>query len=608
MSKIKEWISGLSIKRKIIYCSYLVIVPILLLITVFFLVRNYEDVRQERKETNRNHIQSLSDSISMVMTDVNNLSTYIAINQEINQILTSDQPEELNRNLRMWQSEDVTQMVEDMMALKGYIKTVAVYPENGVIPYLCCMDSSSYVSDMDLVRETECYQDALAKKGKTTWARMSKGGSEVFFASRTDKVVLYREIYDLAKRNPLGYLVVGIQAEYLQKLCDSVIQSPEEAIFVFNSEGKELVHVGDIDRQTEKALKESDYLGQNYKERSPYLNVDDYEVYTYQVSASSPIICKVVPKINMMDMFQEIISMPLGLLLGVMLGLLPVLLLVSNVVSGPLQKVCVAMGKFRQGDFEQHLEVETKDEVGEVASCFNKMVADIKKLIDQNYVMALKEKESELAALQAQINPHFLYNALDALYWQACDAENEEIAENVYALSQLFRLVLGQGKGIVTIEEEIELVGRYLEIQKMRFNRRMDYDIQVEPELKDYLIPKLILQPFVENAMVHGIGNLKEECRITVTAGRKADQIEFVVQDTGVGMTKEQVEAIWKRQPQEAKGSGYRIGKYAIYNVRERLELRYHGNFSLHIESEVGRGTRVVIRIPMEESGKNEEA
>lgn len=608
MNKIKEWTSGLSIKKKIIYYSYLVIVPILLLISVFFLVRNYGEVRQGRKETNRNHIQSLSDSISLVMTDVNNLSTYIAVNQEINQILTSDQPEELNRNLRMWQSEDVTQMVEDMMALKGYIKTVAVYPENGVIPYLCCMDRSSYVSDMDLVRETECYQDALAKKGKTTWARMTKGGNEVFLASRTDMVVLYREIYDLAKRNPLGYLVVGIQAEHLQKLCNSAIQSPEETIFVFNSEGRELVHVGNIDRQTEKVLKESDYLGQNYKERSPYLNVGDYEVYTYQASASSPIICKVVPKISMMDMFEEIIFMPLGLLLGVLLGLLPVLILVSNVVSRPLQKVCVAMGQFRQGDFEQHLEVETKDEVGEVASCFNMMVVDIKALIDQNYVMALKEKESELAALQAQINPHFLYNALDALYWQACDAENEEIAENVYALSQLFRLVLGQGKGIVTIGEEIELVGRYLEIQKMRFSRRMDYDIQVEPELKDCLIPKLILQPFVENAMVHGIGNLKEECRITVTAGRKADQIEFVVQDTGVGMTKEQVEAIWKRHPQEAKGSGYRIGKYAIYNVRERLELRYHGNFSLHIESEVGKGTRVVIRIPMEESGKKEEA
>lgn len=608
MSKIKEWINGLSIKKKIIYYSYLVLIPILLLICIYFMMRNSEKAEQARRETNMSTIQSLSDNIRLVMTDVNNLSTYIAINQEINQILTSNQPEKLNQDSRMWQNEDMMQMVEDMMALKGYIKTAALYPENGVVPYFNCIDLSTYVSDMNLVRETNAYQDALDKRGKTTWMGVTKGGSEIYLASRTDKVVLYREIYDLAKKKPLGYLVLGISAEHLQDLCSSVLQEPEEAILIFNPQGSELLRQGIVDSQVEKELTSSEYLVQNDEERENYLTVGEYDIYTYQESKRDPIICKVVPKISKMDLFQEIFYMPLGLLLGIMLGLLPVLMFVSNIVSRPLQKVCVAMGKFRQGDFEQHLEVETKDEVGEVASCFNMMVVDIKELIDQNYVMALKEKESELAALQAQINPHFLYNALDALYWQACDAENEEIAENVYALSQLFRLVLGQGKGIVTIEEEIELVGRYLEIQKMRFNRRMDYDITMQPELKDHLIPKLILQPFVENAMVHGIGNSKKDCRITVSAERKGEWIEFVVQDTGVGMTKEQVEAIWKKQPQEAKGSGYRIGKYAIYNVKERLELRYHGNFTLHIDSKEGKGTRVLIRVPVEESGKNKEA
>lgn len=608
MNKIKERISGLSINKKIIYYSYLVIVPILLVICIFFMMRNYKEVKLARQEANMSNIQSLSDSISLVMTDVNNFSTYIAINQEVNQILTSNQPERLNQDTRLWQNEDVMQMVEDMMALKGYIRTVALYPENGVIPYLRCTDFSSYVPDMSLVCETKEYQDALHKKGKITWMSVTKGGSDIYLASRTDKVVLYREIYDLTKKKPLGYLVLGITSEHIQDLCSSAVQGKEETILIFNSEGQELVRQGTRRRQIEKELETSGYLQQNWKEREPYLTVANHEVYTYQASKTSPIICKVVPEVSKMDYFQEIIYMPLGLLLGVLLGLLPVLVFVSNIVSRPLQNVCVAMGKFRQGDFEQHLEVETKDEVGEVASCFNMMVVDIKELIEQNYVMELKEKESELAALQAQINPHFLYNALDALYWQACDAENEEIAENIYALSQLFRLVLGQGKGIVTIEEETELVGRYLEIQKMRFSRRMDYEIKLQPELREWLIPKLILQPFVENAVVHGIGNSRENCKITVSAERKEDWIEFIIEDTGVGMTKEQVEAIWKKRQQETRGSGYRIGRYAIYNVRERLELRYHGNFTLDIESEEGRGTRVLIRIPVGEAGENEEA
>lgn len=119
---------------------------------------------QIRQETNSNKIQSLSDSISLVMEDVKNLSTYIAINQEVNQILSSNQPEQLNQDTGLWKKKDAIQMVEDMIALKGYTKTVAIYPENGVNPYLCCLDYSSYLSDMDLVRDTRSYQDVLEKR------------------------------------------------------------------------------------------------------------------------------------------------------------------------------------------------------------------------------------------------------------------------------------------------------------------------------------------------------------------------------------------------------------------------------------------------------------
>lgn len=607
MRRIKEGLNKLSIKKKIIYYSYLVITPILLLICVIFMVKDYEEAMHLRQETNSNAIQSLSDSISLVMKDVNNLSTYIAINQEVNEILTSNYPELLNQDTRLWQNESVMLMVEDMMALKGYIKTAAIYPENGVNPYLRCLDSSSYIADMELVRETKSYQDALEKKGKTSWRYVGKGGEDIYFANRTEKLVLYREIYDLAKKKPLGYLILGISTEEVGKMCGNAAQEADETVIIYNYEGEQLFCQGTLESGIEKKLDEIGYLKQSYKEREPFLTVEDYEVYSYQESATSPIICKIVPKIDMRNLLGDILYMPLGLLVGVLLGLLPVLVFVSNIVSRPLQKVCIAMGKFRQGDFEQHVDVETQDEVGEVASCFNTMVVDIKELIDQNYVMALKEKESELAALQAQINPHFLYNTLDALYWQACDAGNEEIAENIYALSQLFRLVLGRGKGIIPVEEEVELVGRYLEIQKMRLGSRMEYEIRLQPEIREQTIPKLILQPFVENAVVHGIGNSREKCSIIVSAGRKDNGIEFVIRDTGIGMTKEQVEAIWTKQP-ETKGSGYKIGKYAICNVRERLELKYHGNFILNIESNVGKGTKVLLWVPSEDSGEQKEA
>ena len=227
------------------------------------------------------------------------------------------------------------------------------------------------------------------------------------------------------------------------------------------------------------------------------------------------------------------------------------------------------------------------------------MVEDIRSLIDNNYVMALREKESELNALQAQINPHFLYNTLDSLYWQAQGAGNEKIAEDILALSQLFRMVLGQGKGIVTVQEEENLIEQYLHIQKMRFERKLDYEIDMEEEILQEVIPKLILQPFVENAIVHGFEKAGENCFLSVTGRKTGDYMEFRISDTGIGMTKEQIEGMFNVADAK-RYSGQRVGRYAVKNIKERLELKYHGNFKLKIESEPGKGTTVILKVPLE--------
>lgn len=598
MTRIKRWLNGMGLKKKFIFYSYVVIIPILLIICGVLISYNYESVQQIRQQNNLNHAQTLSDSIELILSDVNDLSTYIAINQDVNDLLTSNSPQELNKDSRLWKNHTSIKMLEDMIALKGYIKTVAIYPENGVKPYLRCTDSSSYVQTLQQVRQSAVYQDAIEKKGKTTWRFVDRTNNEVYLATRTDKLILYREVYDLSKTEPLGYMVFGIEAEKLEKLCKNVLQDEGEGVVVFNSIGNELVHNGIVNEQVLEYLNSSDYLHQHYRERLPVISCGEYDIFTYNASSSSPIVCKIVPKVTFFELFSEVLYMPLALLLGVLLGLVPVLLFVSNIAIRPLRRVCIAMGKFRKGDFSQQLQVESNDEIGQVAACFNKMVIDIKELIDKNYVMALKEKESELATLQAQINPHFLYNTLDVLYWQAYDAGNEEIAENIYALSQLFRLVLGQGKGIITVAGETELVARYLEIQKMRFSKKMDYRIHIDEEIQNEQIPKLILQPFVENAVVHGIGNAKEHCIITITGVKKENHMEFIIRDTGVGMTEEQIQSIWNKK-QEQNGSSYKIGGYAIYNVKERLQLKYHGDFILKIESGEGQGTKITIVIPL---------
>jgi two-component system sensor histidine kinase YesM len=226
------------------------------------------------------------------------------------------------------------------------------------------------------------------------------------------------------------------------------------------------------------------------------------------------------------------------------------------------------------------------------------MVKDIKELIDSNYVMVLRERQSELDALQAQINPHFLYNTLDSLYWQALNAGSEKLAEDIFSLSQLFRLVLNKGRGMIPVSQEKELIFHYLQIQKMRFEKKLNYSIEMDEEILSYEIPKLILQPFVENAIVHGLECTDRMGMIEIKGYLEEDHIIFQVSDNGVGMTKEQLNELMEEE-ETKEYSSQRIGRYAIKNVRERLDLKYHGEFKLLIQSEVGRGTTIMIQIPV---------
>jgi len=599
MVKIKQFISRLSIKKKIIFYSYLVVTPIMLMISALLFMNNYQKTITSQAEANLNSVKSLGDSIEVIQTDLINLSTYICINDDITKILTANNPEEINKDSQLWKKLAPVNLLQDMIYLKGYVKTIAIYPENGVLPFLRCVDSSSYLSDIEDVRNTQSYKDVLAEKGKILCRRVPKNSQDIYKNNWTDKIVLYREMFDLSKKKALGYIVIGADAGKYTELCKNILRKENEGILVLNSRGDELVRYGEIEEGVLTYLQSEENISQDYKKRDTHMTYGAYEMFCSQKNRESEIICKLVPKSNINDLWYNIAITPVILLIGFLIGLFPVLVFVSNIISKPLRNVCNAMDKFKNGDFGQRVAVTTQDEVGQVGACFNQMVRDIKNLIDNNYVMALREKESELTALQAQINPHFLYNTLDALYWQVQNAGNEEIAEDILALSNLFRLVLGRGKGIITVREEEELINQYLQVQKMRFTKRLNYEIEMEEEILDAYIPKLILQPFVENAIVHGFENTATNCVLSVSGHAKSGNIEFRIRDTGVGMTQEQVDAIWNIEDSR-RYSSQRIGRYAIKNVKERLALKYRENFELRIESEVGKGTTVIIVIPME--------
>ena len=599
IEKMKKWVSRLSVKKKLIFYGYLIITPVLFLICLVLLFYNYSKELNSRLDSDMSGVNTLAESIDVFQSEIKDYSTYICINTKVNNLLTADNVEELNKNSQIWLEDAPMQIVQDMISLKGHIKTIAIYPENGLRPYLRGMDGSVYIADISTVRETELYKQTFESDNKMLWKSVSRNSNNIYETNRADKIVLCREIVDLTKKKRLGYIVIGISKERFNDLCVNVVQNEHEGVVILDKNGGELIRSGAVDEKVEEYLKSEEFIKQNYKKRKSHFSYGNYEVICNQMSENASIVCKIVPSYGLQMQITNIVYMPVMLMLGVMLALLPLLVIISNLVTNPLRKLSEAIYKFSMGDFSQQVEVTTYDEVGEVAECFNRMVEDIKNLIDKNYVITLQEKESELAALQAQINPHFLYNTLDSLYWQAQGMGNEEIAETILALSQLFRLVLGQGKKEVTVAQEMELVSRYLQIQKVRFNKRLNYEVEVDESVKKAKIPKLIVQPFVENAIVHGFENVTIPCRLRVTARRAGSYIRFKIEDTGIGMRQDQIYEILEEETE--KYAKQRVGRFAIKNIKERLQLKFHGNFELNIQSDVGHGTTVTLMVPFEE-------
>ena len=598
MKQVRNWIMRLSIRQKLVFYSYVIITPILLMISILLLIHNYRSAVQSEEDRYLQSVQSISDSISVVQKNIMEMGTYISINNEIKQILTVDEPEELNRDARLWMNSAPMQIIQDMVAIDGQIKTVAIYPENGINPYLSCVDRSSYIGDIERVKQQDIYALAVQEKGKFLWQRVwRRYQSDTYQFNQSDKIVMYREIYDLARKNKLGYLVIGSSADIFDDICRNSLRDRQEAVVVMSEYGAELVRCGSIEDEIVSEMiveKFSEPVSKDLIQSSTWKN---YNIYQCRDEETGTIVYKMARRVGVKDLSNTIIYAPLALLIGFLIGLYPVLVLVSDIVSKPLHTLSIAMENFKQGDFSQKVEVMTQDEVGEASACFNRMVDDIRELIDTNYVMALKERESELDVLQAQINPHFLYNTLDSLYWKATESGNDEIAEDILSLSQLFRLVLNRGNGIVTVQAEAELLDRYLHIQKMRFGKRLNYEISLDKNVLEEEIPKLILQPFVENAIVHGFEKTDGNYTLRVIGSKEEERMVFKIIDTGVGMNDEQMEAIWNNADTR-KYASQRIGRYAIKNVKERLELIYHENYELHIESRVGQGTTVTVSVP----------
>ena len=264
----------------------------------------------------------------------------------------------------------------------------------------------------------------------------------------------------------------------------------------------------------------------------------------------------------------------------------------SKLFSNPARELANAMQEFEKdtNNFE-FKSIEGTAEITSLTESFEHMVVQIKELVEKVRQEEVTLRKTELKALQAQINPHFLYNTLDAIAWLCEEERHKDAVEMVNSLAKLFRISISRGHELITIEKEMQHAKSYLKIQNFRYKNQFTYSFDVDEECLNYLCNKITLQPIIENAIYHGIDRMVDEGKINIGIHQKGDRIIFTVEDNGVGMTEEQCEEILH------KDAGDRVG-IGIKNVNDRIKIYFGEEYGLTIQSELDEGTRVTISMP----------
>lgn len=270
----------------------------------------------------------------------------------------------------------------------------------------------------------------------------------------------------------------------------------------------------------------------------------------------------------------------------------------SKSIYTPIKKLHDVTTTITKNDLQALMSGDNVDEITELGMSFNIMIGKIKELLDSKMKEQENLKKAELRALQAQINPHFLYNTLDTIIWMAESKKTSQVVEIVSALSNFFRISLSKGMDWITIGEEVERIRNYLTIQRMRYRDIMDFKIEVDEDVTENTILKLILQPLVENALYHGIKNKRQGGTISVRARRKGeDEVAIEVEDDGIGFTAVKLAQL-RAELEDDFGDIKLESGFGIGNVNKRIRLYYGKPYGLSVQSEYNTGTCVTLVIP----------
>ena len=564
MKKLLHWFNGIKLRYKLaIFYSLFCFLPVMLLFWLSFLqMRSIID--DKGKMNLQSYLQQSVSSMDRTLDGYNSLSDYIAFDRTLAEVFS------MEYGTPYEQYEQLTQKVDPILRTASYfhggMQQITIYTDNGMVKH------DTTVAPVSEIEETDWYQKTLEHPGLNWFANYQE---ETLFSARKLAFSGARE----------GVNILYMDVDY-QKLFTPYAETliSECGLYITDQDGKLVFEESRFSGKNQNYdLTYSEFLEQRDRGSTDYIilceqsNTTGWTVWLYQ-----PV-----------GLAGEAMR-PIGVMAGVTIlicifAAVLAYFITSGMVSSRIERLTHFMQEVQEGSMDMQMESDDRDEIGMLYRGFVSMMKRIRTLINEVYLSKITQKEAELKALQAQINPHFLYNTLSLINWKALAAGEEDISRMTLALSTFYRTALNRGRNVLQVETELSNTRAYLEIQSMLHDGDFDYEIEAQTEILQCESLNLILQPLVENAIHHGIEEKTDgRGKITVRGWKEDNCVWFMVEDNGVGMEQEVADKILTM---ESKG-------YGVRNVDERIRLCYGEKYAMKVESVVGKGTKMTIHFP----------
>ncbi len=587
-------------KRMMLYFS----VPLILVQILLCFLCYPQVVRHYREKTDYSMEQSVSQAISFTESYLRNM-TYLANMVEDNGViqntLSADGFGEERPYMEQW-----LEYYELNKEFNSYEISNSIYRFCLYVPDEVMYAGNQYYFDgVSRLKERSDYVDLrYALNRGEDYVAISRERDGVDQQDTSQMVTLYHRIASKKeKEEELGICSISVSAKYFQDIMKNANITSEGLVYLMSENGRMITSSNSsiLQKMQKKGIL-LNYGAELFMEKRKE-GQKEYYITRQNVDGASWQMILIIPENEYEDQYR-FLWLSAALMLGSMIAVIVLMsYLLSGYYVGRLKKLNVEMTGLESGNLNANLPITTEeDEIEEIYHNFNGMVQEVQRLMQEHYQLGKEVKMAEVRALQAQINPHFLYNTLDLINWISMDYGAEEIGTLTWNLARFYRLSLNHGKSLISIGEEVEHVEVYVNIENYHFDNAISLEVDVPEELKSYACLNIILQPFVENAIVHGIAEKPdiESCEIRICARREEQDIVFSVQDDGPGVD---VKEMQKETQQDIRTAQH---GYGVRNINFRLKLCFGEKYGVtYLESE--KGTHVEIKIPVMTMAEAEE-